>query len=252
MEASNLSIFVFILVGFIAQLIDGALGMAYGVSSNSFLLGIGVPPAAASASVHMAEVVTTAISGISHWRLGNLDRQLVKSLLLPGALGAVVGAYILTNLPGDLLKPFIAVYLLIMGIIIVVKGLSNDHKEQNVISHISALGVVGGFFDAIGGGGWGPIVTSTLVARGNNPRFTIGSVNFSEFFITFSQSVVFVFTLQFSEYWKVILGLLIGGAVAAPLAALVTKRLPVRQLMLLVGALIILLSIRTLYLALAS
>ncbi len=252
MEASNLSIIVFILVGFIAQLIDGALGMAYGVSSNSFLLGIGIPPAAASASVHMAEVVTTAISGVSHWRLGNLDGKLVKRLLLPGALGAVVGAYILTNLPGDLLKPFIATYLLIMGIIIVVKGLNRDHTEQKVISHISTLGVVGGFFDAIGGGGWGPIVTSTLVARGNNPRLTIGSVNFSEFFITFSQSVVFVFTLQFGVYWKIILGLLIGGAVAAPLAALVTKRLPVRQLMLLVGVLIILLSIRTLYLALAG
>ncbi len=112
---AELNIFIFILVGFIAQLIDGALGMAYGVSSNSFLLGIGVPPAAASASVHMAEVVTTAISGFSHWRLGNLDTDLIKKLLLPGALGAVVGAYILTNLPGDVLKPFIAIYLLIMG-----------------------------------------------------------------------------------------------------------------------------------------
>jgi hypothetical protein len=249
---TNYSIFVFILVGFIAQMIDGALGMAYGVSSNSFLLGIGVPPAAASASVHMAEVVTTAISGFSHWRLGNLDRTLIKSLLLPGALGAVVGAYILTNAPGDLLKPFIAVYLFIMGVIILVKGLLRDHTEQRVISHLSILGVIGGFFDAIGGGGWGPIVTSTLVARGSNPRLTIGSVNFSEFFITFSQSVVFVFTLQFSEYWKVILGLLIGGAVAAPMAAVVTKRLPVRPLMLLVGTLIIVLSIRTLYLALAG
>jgi hypothetical protein len=249
---TNYSIFVFILVGFIAQMIDGALGMAYGVSSNSFLLGIGVPPAAASASVHMAEVVTTAISGFSHWRLGNLDRSLIKRLLLPGALGAIVGAYILTNTPGDLLKPFIAIYLFIMGVIILVKGMARDHKEQKEISHLSILGVVGGFFDAIGGGGWGPIVTSTLIARGSHPRFTIGSVNFSEFFITFSQSVVFVFTLQFSEYWKVILGLLIGGAVAAPLAAVVTKRLPVRPLMLMVGILIILLSVRTLYLALAG
>ena len=150
---SDLSIIVFIVVGFVAQIIDGALGMAYGVSSNSFLLGIGVPPAAASASVHMAEVVTTAISGLSHWRLGNLDSKLVKSLLIPGALGAVVGAYILSNLPGDLLKPFIAVYLLIMGVIIIVKGLKRDQKEQKVVSHISVLGVVGGFFDAIGGGG---------------------------------------------------------------------------------------------------
>jgi uncharacterized membrane protein YfcA len=247
---TDLNIFIFILVGFIAQIIDGALGMAYGVSSNSFLLGIGLPPAAASASVHMAEVVTTAISGISHWRLGNLDTGLIKKLLLPGAVGAVVGAYILTNLPGDVLKPFIAIYLFIMGVTIVRKGLKNNHSEQKVVSHISTLGVAGGFFDAIGGGGWGPIVTSTLVARGNNPRLTIGSVNFSEFFITFAQSVVFVFSLQFDEYWKIILGLLIGGAVAAPLAALVTKKLSVRRLMLMVGSLIIVLSIRTLYLAL--
>lgn len=246
------SIVIFIVVGFIAQIIDGALGMAYGVSSNSFLLGIGIPPAAASASVHMAEVVTTAISGFSHWKLGNLDTSLIKKLIIPGALGAVLGAYILTNLPGDVLKPFIAVYLLIMGVVIVTKGLKKDHTEQKVVSHISTLGVIGGFFDAIGGGGWGPIVTSTLVARGNNPRLTIGSVNFSEFFITFAQSVVFVFSLQFSEYWKIIVGLLIGGAIAAPLAALVTKRLPVRQLMLMVGILIIALSIRTLYLTLVG
>lgn len=249
---SDISIFIFILVGFIAQTIDGALGMAYGVSSNSFLLGIGVPPAAASASVHMAEVVTTAISGFSHWRLGNLDTKLIKSLLLPGTLGAVAGAYILTNIPGDILKPFISAYLLIMGVIILVKGLSKTHIEQKVVSHLSTLGIIGGFFDAVGGGGWGPIVTTTLVARGNNPRLTIGSVNFSEFFVTFAQSVVFVFSLQFSEYWKIILGLLIGGAIAAPLAAIVTKKLPVQKLMLLVGTLIILLSIRTLYLALIA
>jgi len=249
---TDLSIFVFIVVGFIAQIIDGALGMAYGVSSNSFLLGIGIPPAAASASVHMAEVVTTAISGFSHWKLGNLDTNLIKKLIIPGALGAILGAYILTNLPGDVLKPFIAVYLLIMGVVILSKGFKKEPNEQKVVSHISTLGVMGGFFDAIGGGGWGPIVTSTLVARGNNPRFTIGSVNFSEFFITFAQSVVFVFTLQFSEYWKIIVGLLIGGAIAAPMAALVTKKLPVRQLMLLVGVLIIALSIRTLYLAIAA
>lgn len=248
----DLNFLTFVLVGFLAQLIDGALGMAYGVSSNTFLLSIGIPPAAASASVHMAEVVTTAISGFSHWRLGNLDRRLVFSLLIPGAAGAVVGAYILTNLPGDALKPFISAYLLIMGLVILFKAFNGKHKEQRVTSHLSILGVIGGFFDAIGGGGWGPIVTSTLVARGSNPRKTIGSVNFAEFFVTFSQSVVFVFTLSFGEYWKIILGLLIGGAVAAPLAAFVTRRLPVRYLMLMVGVLIILLSIRTIYLTISG
>jgi uncharacterized membrane protein YfcA len=245
----ELSIFVFILVGFFAQLIDGALGMAYGVSSNTFLLSIGVPPAAASASVHMAEVVTTAISGASHWKLGNLDWNLIKRLAIPGILGAVVGAYILTQAPGDTLKPFISAYLLIMGVVILVKAFSKNHQERQVTSHLSLLGVIGGFFDAIGGGGWGPIVTTTLVARGNNPRRTIGSVNFSEFFVTFSQSVVFVFTLQLSEYWQIILGLLIGGALAAPLAAFLTKKLPIKALMISVGVLIIVLSLRTIYMA---
>jgi len=243
------SIFLFILVGFTAQLIDGALGMAYGVSCNTFLLSIGVPPAAASASVHMAEVVTTAISGASHWRLGNLDFSLIKRLAIPGVLGAVVGAYILVQISSTVLKPIIATYLLIMGVVILVKALGNNHSERKITSHISILGLGGGFLDAIGGGGWGPIVTTTLVARGNNPRLTIGSVNFSEFFVTFSQSVVFVLTLQFSQYWQIILGLLIGGAVAAPLAAHITKRLPIKALMIAVGILIIILSIRTIYMA---
>jgi uncharacterized membrane protein YfcA len=243
------SILIFIVVGFLAQMIDGALGMAYGVSSNTFLLSIGIPPAAASASVHMAEVVTTAISGASHWKLGNLDWDLIKRLAIPGVLGAIIGAYLLTQIPGDTMKPFVSAYLLIMGVVILVKALRNNHKEQKVTTHISILGVIGGFFDAVGGGGWGPIVTTTLVARGNNPRFTIGSVNFSEFFVTLSQSIVFVLTLQFSQYWQIILGLLIGGAIAAPLAAFMTKKLPVRALMISVGILIIILSIRTIYLS---
>jgi uncharacterized protein len=239
--------FVFLLVGFAAQLIDGALGMAYGVSSNTFLLSIGVPPAAASASVHMAEVVTTAISGLSHLRQGNVDWHLIRRLAIPGMLGAITGAYILTHVNSELIKPLVSLYLLIMGVVILVKALRNNHVERKVTSHLSILGAVGGFFDAVGGGGWGPIVTTTLVARGNNPRFTIGSVNFTEFFISFSQSIVFILTLQFSQYWKIILGLLIGGAVAAPLAARITRRMPIKGLMILVGVLIILLSLRTLY-----
>ncbi|MBN2115760.1 MAG: sulfite exporter TauE/SafE family protein [Anaerolineales bacterium] len=243
------AILLYTLVGFLAQIIDGALGMAYGVSSNSFLLSVGVPPAIASASVHVAETFTTAVSGVSHWKLGNVDKDLFKKLIIPGVLGAVVGAYILSNIDGNIIKPYIAVYLLIMGIVILVKALRSNHDEQKVTSHISILGVIGGFFDAIGGGGWGPIVTTTLVARGNNPRFTIGSVNSSEFFITFAQSVVFVAAL-FSDLvanWTVILGLLIGGIIAAPFAAVVTKKLPVRLLMGMVGLLIIGLQIRTLW-----
>jgi uncharacterized membrane protein YfcA len=247
----NLSIFLYILVGFIAQMIDGALGMAYGVSSNTFLLSIGVPPAAASASVHMAEVVTTGVSGLSHWKLGNIDWKLVKRLLVPGVLGGIAGAYLLTSIDGDIIKPYISGYLLIMGIIILVKAVRYEAKKHNGVhtARVSALAVVGGFFDAIGGGGWGPIVTTTLVARGKDARMTIGSVNFSEFFVTLAESVTFVLTISFLGYWQVILGLLIGGVIAAPLAAVLAKKLPTKILMFIVGTLIVGLSIRTIIMA---
>jgi uncharacterized membrane protein YfcA len=243
------TILKFMLVGFFAQLIDGALGMAYGVSSTTFLLSLGIPPAAASASVHMSEIFTTAVSGLAHWRLRNIDTGLVKKLLIPGVVGGITGAYLLVNLNGDLIKPFVSAYLLIMGIVILVKAFSPKQPLQEP-KHIGLLGLVGGFFDAIGGGGWGPIVTTTLVARGNHPRVTIGSVNFTEFFVTFAQSVTFIIALSFVEYWQIILGLLLGGVIAAPLAALATRKIPVKFLMILVGAVIILLSLRTIWQAL--
>jgi uncharacterized membrane protein YfcA len=242
-------ILVYVLVGFIAQMIDGALGMAYGVSSNTFLLSVGLPPAAASASVHMAEVFTTGISGFSHWRLGNIDKALVRRLVVPGVLGGVLGAYLLTTIPSDIIKPIVSAYLLIMGLVILYKAWRKPHENSALPRYTGILGLVGGFFDAIGGGGWGPIVTTTMVARGSNPRYTIGSVNLSEFFVTFAESVTFILTIGL-EFWKVILGLLIGGAIAAPLAAVVTRKLPTRVLMALVGVLIIGLSIRTIVLAL--
>lgn len=248
----EVTILLYVLVGFVAQMIDGALGMAYGVSSNTFLLSLGIPPAAASASVHMAEVVTTGISGYSHWRLGNVDWKLVRRLLIPGVVGGIAGAYILTSIDGNIIKPWIAAYLLFMGGLIIYKAYTITPRKKPDEYHgpkVSLLGVLGGFCDAIGGGGWGPVVTSTLVARGKFPRTTIGSVNFSEFFVTFAQSVVFVFTLNFSEYWQIILGLLVGGGIAAPLAARMAKELPVKTLMIMVGVLIIILSIRTIYLA---
>jgi uncharacterized membrane protein YfcA len=248
----DLNILIYVLVGFIAQMIDGALGMAYGVSSNTFLLSLGIPPAAASASVHMAEVVTTGISGFSHWRLGNVDWKLVRRLLLPGIVGGVVGAYLLTSIDGNIIKPYIAAYLLFMGGVIIYKALTMKPRNKPDEYHgprVSWLGLLGGFCDAIGGGGWGPVVTSTLVARGKYARTTIGSVNFSEFFVTFAESITFVLALSFGQYWQIILGLLIGGAIAAPLAALLSQKLPLKTLMIVVGILIILLSIRTLYLA---
>ena len=245
----DIHLLVYIAVGFFAQMIDGCLGMAYGVSSNSFLLSVGVSPAAASASVHTAEIFTTAISGISHWKFGNLDKKLVKRLIIPGVFGGILGAYILTSLPGDKLKPFIAIYLLFMGIRILYKAL---HKRtvktvEPTITKLAVLGLFGGLFDAVGGGGWGPIVTSTLVSDGNSPRKVIGSVNFSEFFVTFSEVITFVITLGLIN-WQVILGLAIGGVVAAPLGAFFTSKIPPKIMMIVVGCLIILLQIRTLYL----
>lgn len=247
----ELTFLLYVLVGFVAQMIDGALGMAYGVSSNTFLLSLGIPPAAASASVHMAEVATTGISGFSHWKLGNVDWKLVRRLLIPGVTGGVIGAYVLTSIDGNIIKPYIAVYLLIMGGVILYKSFTLNPKKKKDEYHgprVSWLGLAGGFCDAIGGGGWGPVVTSTLVARGKHPRMTIGSVNFSEFFVTLAESVTFVITLSFSQYWQVIVGLLIGGAIAAPIAAKLAQKIPVKALMIFVGILIIVLSIRTLYL----
>ena len=244
----ELNIIVFIIVGFIAQLIDGALGMAYGVSSTSFLLSIGVPPAAASASVHTAEVFTTFVSGVSHLKFGNVDKQLFRKLLIPGIIGGVIGAYVLTAVPGNRIKPFIGIYLLIMGLMILRKAFKVI-KEKRVETKLLPLATAGGFFDAIGGGGWGPIVTSTLMARGHSPRFSIGSVNLAEFFVTVAEAATF-FTILGLVHWQVIVGLLIGGVIAAPMAAYVCKRLPSRALMIIVGILITVLSIRTIYLAL--
>ncbi|MBV6391026.1 MAG: hypothetical protein KPEEDBHJ_00230 [Anaerolineales bacterium] len=250
---TGLAILLYALVGFIAQMIDGALGMAYGVSSNSFLLSLGIPPAAASASVHMAEVVTTGVSGASHWKLGNVDWKLVKRLLIPGVVGGALGAYLLISIDGNVIKPYIAAYLLVMGGVIIYKALTLKPRNKPDEHHgprISLLGLLGGFCDAIGGGGWGPVVTSTLMARGKHPRMTIGSVNFSEFFVTLVQSILFVLTLSFGEYWQIIVGLLVGGAVAAPIAAKLAQKMPMKALMIFVGLLIIALSVRTLVLAL--
>ena len=241
----DVPIAAFILVGFVAQLIDGALGMAYGVSSNAVLLSLGIPPAAASASVHLAKCVTTAISGASHWKLGNVNKNLIKKLLISGMAGGILGSFVLTSIDGNLIKPFVAVYLILMGVIILVKAFGKKHVHRHVTTHLVPLGLTGGFFDSIGGGGWGPIVTTTLVARGNCPRLAIGSVNLAEFFVTVAQSVTFLLALGVLDTGKIILGLLVGGAIAAPFAALATKKLPLRLLMTIVGVLIIALSVWT-------
>lgn len=248
MDLQTLPIWAFMIAGFVAQMIDGALGMAYGVSSTTILTSLGIPQKFASAAVHASEVVTTGISGLSHWRMGNVHFDLAKRLVIPGVLGGVIGAYLLTELDAPWLKPTVAVYLAIMGLIIVFRAF-RELAPRQVRTHLVPLGFLGGFMDALGGGGWGPIVTSTLLARGNEPRFTVGSVNLTEFFVTTAQSVTFIIALgggELLQYGKIVLGLLIGGALAAPLAAVAARRLPHKPFMLLVGILIIVLNVRTL------
>ena len=234
----------FVGAGFIAQLIDGALGMAYGVTASSLLLAFGVPPAVSSATVHAAECFTTGASGISHHAFDNIDRALFRRLVLPGIVGAIVGAYILSSFPGDALKPYVAAYLLAMGVVIVGKAFG-EFRPRVVTTHIRRLGFAGALLDSMGGGGWGPVVTSTLVARGNDVRKTVGSVNAAEFFVTVAASVTFFLTIGLTN-WQMIAALALGGLPAAPLAAWACKRLPLRRMMAMVGLLVIATSTRTL------
>jgi uncharacterized protein len=236
-------ILLFIAVGFAAQLIDGAIGMAYGITATTMLLSFGVPPATASASVHTAEVFTTAASGAAHWRLGNMDRKLVAQLAVPGMVGGGIGAYALATIPGGKIQPFVSAYLLLMGVIIVWRAIWADRSPQNGVKNVAPLGFIGGFLDAIGGGGWGAMVTSTLIGRGVTPRLAIGSANIAEFFVTAVVTATFVVTIGITQ-WAVIAGLVIGGVVAAPFAAYATKHLPDRPIMILVGVVVILLSLR--------
>jgi uncharacterized protein len=234
---------VFTLAGFVAQMIDGTLSMGYGVSATTLLLSLGVPPAAASASVHTAEVVATAFSAWNHWRAKNVIAAFVKKLLIPGVAGAVAGAYVLTAVPGEVIKPFVAAYLVVMGLVILWKAFRIRPAGESQ-AHLVPLGLAGGFCDSVGGGGWGPIVAGTLLARGNTPRTTIGSVAFAEFFVTFAASATLLLTIGVTD-WIPIAGLALGGAIASPFAARLTGRIPARPLMVIVGAVVILLSLRT-------
>lgn len=224
-------------VGFIAQSIDGALGMAYGISATTFLLGTGASPAVASASVHIAEIFTTGLSGLSHLRLGNVDRKLMLKLLIPGVIGGVIGALVVTKFDGAALKPWISAYLLVMGLYVLAKAWRHRRKPAQEPKHVAKLALFGGFVDAAGGGGWGPVVTTSLVGAGQDPRRTIGSVNFAEFFIAIASAGAFVIFIDAAP-WATVAGLVAGGMFAAPLAAFLCRALPARALLALVGLLI--------------
>jgi uncharacterized membrane protein YfcA len=218
--------------------------MAYGVTCTSMLLAYGHTPAAASASVHAAELVTSGISGHFHWRLGNVDKSLFRNLVWPGVIGGAIGASLLANVSPQLVTPWVSVYLGLMGARILYKAWHRRPRFRVSAPRVEILGFTGGLLDAMGGG-WGPIVTSTLVGQGQEPRRAIGSVNRAEFFVTLAQSAVFVTTIGLSN-WQVIAGLCVGGAMAAPLAASVARHASPRYLMIFVGVLILVLSMRTL------
>lgn len=233
------SLLPFIAIGFAAQAVDGALGMAFGVITNTALVVLlGLSPAVASAKVHLVECATTAVSGISHLLTGNIEWQLFWRLLVPGLLGGVSGAYLLSNIDGSVVKPFVLAYLVLMGGWLLVRGLLYPPKLARP-RIVSVLGLVGGFLDAVGGGGWGPVVTSNLLAQSGEPRKAVGTVNAVEFFLTVAVSLTFLLNIGWADLSGSVIGLLLGGLAAAPFGALMAKRLPARTMLILVGVVLI-------------
>ncbi len=240
--------FLFVGVGLLAQLVDGALGMAYGLVSNSILLALGLPPAVASATVHTAEIFTTGVSGASHAWFGNVRWTLFWQLAIPGAIGGILGAHVLANVPGETMRPVVNAYLLILGAMVLLRAFGK-RLSRHQVQHSGVLGFFAGLLDAIGGGGWGPLATSTLIARGGAVRSTIGSVNAAEFVVTVCVSTTLILHVGIG-HWSIVLGLLTGGVIAAPFAAWLVRHLPERAVMAAVGSLIVLISLGQLLLML--
>ncbi|HET9048402.1 MAG TPA: sulfite exporter TauE/SafE family protein [Chiayiivirga sp.] len=235
------AILPFVAVGFVAQLVDGALGMAFGVITNTMLVSVlGVAPARASASVHLVETFTTAASGLSHILHGNVDWKLFRRLALPGVVGGVLGACLLANVDGSVARPWVMGYLIVIGFYLLWRALRMRRQTHHCDARLVApLGLVGGFLDAAGGGGWGSVVTSNLLAQGSEPRRTIGTVNAAEFFVTLTVSISFMLAIGLSAFSIATIGLIAGGVVAAPFGAMLTKRFAAKNLLLLVSIILI-------------
>ncbi|MGC4232605.1 MAG: TSUP family transporter [Niabella sp.] len=241
------SFLIMLAAGFIAQLVDGALGMGYGVTSATILLSAGVNPAAISGSIHTAEMFASGASGYSHYKFGNVNKKLFRMLLIPGVIGAIAGAVLLVYLGekySDWVRPILACYTLFLGLKILYSAFKKQIAKKK-FKHYRALAGAGGFFDSFGGGGWGPIVTTTLITKGRSPRYVIGSVSLTEFFVTLASAFTFFILLGVS-HWQTILGLIVGGLIAAPLAAKLAGRLPRKTSFVLVGILVIIWSVRIL------
>ena len=237
-----------LVVGFCAQMVDGALGMGYGVISTTLLLSGGLNPAVISGSIHTAEMFSSGASGFSHYRFGNVNMKLFKTLLFPGVAGAIVGALLLGYAGGNYsqwIRPVISVYTLLLGIRILIIAFQEKKKPQKV-KRAGWLAGAGGFLDSFGGGGWGPLVTSTLISKGRTPKYVIGSVSLAEFFVTMASAVTFFVILGVS-HWQSILGLICGGILAAPLAALLVGKLPLKKMFIGVSVIVIISSLRIIW-----
>lgn len=235
-----------VLAGFLAQLVDGALGMGYGVTSTTILLSMGVNLAAISGSIHTAEMFASGASGYSHYKFGNVNKKLFKILVIPGVIGAIIGAICLKEFGeshSKYLRPVLASYTMFLGLRILYNAFRKQQQKPKKFKRYGMLAGAGGFLDSFGGGGWGPIVTTTLITKGRSPRFVIGSVSLTEFFVTLASALTF-FTLMGVSHWQVIVALIIGGLIAAPLAARLAGKLPKKTALILLGCLVIFWSIR--------
>jgi len=242
---SSTTFYTFVGVGFVAQLIDGMLGMGYGVVSAISLMSLGLTPASVSASIHTAEMFASGASGYNHYRFGNVNKRLFKVLLVPGILGSISGAFLLARFGeqyANIIKPVLAVYLLFLGLRIISKAIRKQAQKRRKVKNAGWLAGAGGFLDSFGGGGWGPLVTSTLIANGRTPNYVIGTVSLVEFFVTFASALTF-FSMRGFSNWQIVLGLIVGGVTAAPLAARLSGRLPTRWMFIGVGLMVVLWSL---------
>jgi siroheme synthase-like protein len=241
---------LYVVGGFIAQMIDGALGMAYGVSVTSFLLSLGAPsitPAVASASMHASEIFTTGSSSLVYMRYKNVNKKLFQKLLGPGILGAILGAAAVSIVSKEnisFIKPLVAVYTLVLGSLIIIRALNIDLRNKNKIRKIFPVALCGGFLDSVGGGGWGPIVTTSLVAGGRHLRYSIGSSHLAKFFVALISTITFFLMIGLS-HWQIIFGLVIGGMVAAPFSIYLSNKIPTKKGLIIVGIVVIIISIKT-------
>ncbi len=239
-----------LLAGFFAEVVAGSMGMGYGVICTTILLILNVPPPVISASIHSAESFTSAAGSISHWQLGNMNKKLVKALAIPAIIGAVLGALALTYVGekyAKATKPFIAVYSMYLGIRILQNAFKKkDENKKKKKINITTLGLIGGFIDSFGGGGWGPLVTGTFIKNGHTPRYVIGSSTFAKCILTVASAVTFIFTIGI-HHWNIVAGLLIGGIITAPFSAMLTSKLPTRKMFIAVGIVVIICSLITIY-----